>query len=125
MPIEGMAGVLLGLDGYVKGTQEGVAAAAQEIADMLETYAKENHPWIDQSGDTRASIHAVVAIPSETVVDVLLMAGMDYDVFLELAHGGKWAWLWPAVVANRQNILNILQRTLSGGGSYRAQQVTL
>jgi hypothetical protein len=124
MPVEGMAAVLMGLDGYVKGTQANVIAAGNEIADLLEAYAKDNHPWKDETGDTRESIRATIVEMNDKFVDVLLTAGTPYSVFLELAHSGKWAWLWPAVLANRKNIMDILQRNLDSS-NYRAQQVTL
>lgn len=122
MPVEGVSAVISGLEGWVKGTQDNVVKAAFEIAMLLEAYAKDHHPWQDRTGDTRQSIQGTVAEISDEMVLILLSAGMNYDVFLELARGGKWAWLWPAVIANQRKILGILRRNL-GSGQYSARQI--
>jgi len=83
--------------------------AMNEIAQMLEEYAKQNHPWVNQTGDTEASITGAVVKATATEIILSLSAGMPYDVFLELAHNGNWAWLWPSMTANEDQILNLLR----------------
>lgn len=113
--LEGLDAILDGLDAFAEGLLQNAKGAAQEIADVLEAYAKANHPWKNDSGDTEASIMAQMLDDTEDLIIIALSAGMPYDVFLELAHDGKWAWLFPAIVANESKILSILKRRLGNG----------
>ena len=106
--------VLQKLSAWAVGTRRKAMNAAQEIAQLLEDYAREEHAWQDETGDTRASTRGEVIEAAEEIA-VRLSAGMPYDKFLELAHDGKWAWLWPAMIANEDRIMEILKRHLQGG----------
>ena len=94
------------------GMVKAALAAADEIAHLLEAYAKSNHLWKPQTGNTDNSTRGFVAAVTEDTITIVLSAGMSYDVFLELARSGKWAWLWPAVEANRERIREILAKHL-------------
>ena len=109
MAITGLDNVLRRLDIAAAGMRANALAAAQEIAALLETYAKQNHPWTPDTGATDASTRGTV-IDAGDIITIVLSAGMDYDKFLELARGGKWAWLWPAVTDNADAIRDILRR---------------
>ena len=117
--IEGMAVVLNHLDVFADGLRDRAMSAAGEIATLLESYAKTHHKWMPKTGATDVSTTGTV-IDGGEVIDIYLSAGMDYDVFLELARSGKWAWLYPAIDANRDRILRILTKHLgnasAGGG---------
>ncbi|MGL1399977.1 hypothetical protein ACSTI4_23555, partial [Vibrio parahaemolyticus] len=87
------------LKAYAEGLSHQASAAAQEIALTLQHYAQANHPWKMDTGATDLSTLGEVSEDlSAHVYTIVLSAGMDYDVFLELAHSGKWAWIWPAVL---------------------------
>jgi len=112
--IQGLDQALRKLDVYAAGLKSGANLAAHEIAVLLEGYAKSHHPWKDVTGNTTNSIRGTVVEASDEIIRVVVSAGMSYDVYLELAMDGKWAWLWPAIVANEQNIRNILKKRLIG-----------
>ncbi len=76
----------------------------EEIAALLEGYAKSNHEWQPQTGNTDTSTRGFISEVTPQVITAVLTAGMGYDVFLELARNGQWAWLWPAVEANKDVI---------------------
>lgn len=105
--VEGLSVVLDHLELYAEGLKASALIAAGEIAAVLEGYAKSHHPWKPKTGATDASTTGTV-IDGNDVIDIYIAAGMDYDVFLELAHEGKWAWLWPAIEANLERIMQIL-----------------
>lgn len=111
--VTGVDVVLHGLDAWAKGTRAAAVKAAHQIAELLEGYAKENHPWKDESGDTRASIKGQVWDEAEETILITLSAGMEYDVLLELAKSGKWAWLYPTLIANQEKIRYILKKEMS------------
>jgi GTPase Era involved in 16S rRNA processing len=97
--LTGVDTVLMGIEAYVLGLKASVQAAAEEIAELLQEYAKANHPWTVRSGDTNRETTGVVAEVTNEHVLILLRAGMPYDSFLELLKSGKWAWLHPAIEA--------------------------
>jgi hypothetical protein len=97
-----------------------MAAAMGEIASLLGSYARAHHPWTPQTGNTDTSTRAAIVKADETEIVVALTAGMDYDVFLELAREGRWSWLWPAMLDNQERILQILiKRGVEGMASIR------
>jgi hypothetical protein len=102
------------LEVYAQGLRSGALLAGHEIAVLLEGYAKSHHPWSPKTGATDVSTKGTVAEVSTEMIRIVLSAGMDYDVFLEFAKEGKWAWLWPAVVANKEVIRGILKKRLTG-----------
>lgn len=107
--------ILLGnLDKRERTWEQGIEDAADEIAHLLESYAKSNHLWKPKTGNTDTSTKGSVAELTNEYALIVLSAGMDYDVFLELARAGKWSWLWPAIEANPKRIMQILVKHLGG-----------
>lgn len=102
--LRGLDQVQANLDRYYTGTLRRAAEAMEEIAVILEGYAKSHHPWKDDTGNTTNSIRGFIAEATPMTITAVLSAGMEYDVFLELAHDGKWAWLWPAIESNLDTI---------------------
>jgi hypothetical protein len=84
--------------------------AMEEIAAILEGYAKSHHKWKPDTGATDTSTRGFIAEVTPSVITAVLKAGMEYDVFLELAREGKWSWLWPAIEANK----DVIRRKLGG-----------
>ncbi len=103
----GLETVLTAFDIHIELLKAEALKAADEIAHLLESYAKSNHPWKPDTGATDVSTRGFVEDAGE-VINIYLTAGMDYDIFLELARDGKWAWLFPAILANQDRILQIL-----------------
>lgn len=114
MPVDvsGVEACIDGLEAAVEGMQRQAESAAKAIAELLQEYARANHPWQNRSGKTEETTLGIVAEVSEELVLISLSAGMDYDVFLETARQGRWSWLWPAIDANREEIMRILRRHL-------------
>ena len=104
MRITGLDEVQRNLEKWHNGVTRQVARAMEEIGALLENYAKQNHPWSDRTSNTTNSIRGFISKATPLMIQTTLSAGMDYDVFLELARDGKWAWLWPAIEANMDEI---------------------
>jgi hypothetical protein len=88
--------------------------AAQEIAGRLTEQAREHHLWNPVTGLTEAMTEAGIVAEEADYIDIALTVDTDYAVFLELAHEGKFAWLWPAVeyLAATGVITDILRKHL-------------
>jgi hypothetical protein len=106
--VTGLSGVQKNIAALYAGERRAMIVAMREIASLLKTYAKANHEWQPRTQNTQNSTEAGIVKADIDEVVVSLHAGMDYDVFLELARDGKWAWLWPAILACKPQILEIL-----------------
>ena len=113
MDVVGMAEVERNTALYLAAVQKAMRDAGEEIASLLANHAKSNHPWMPRTGATDVSTKGTVIESTAEFVTIALTAGMTYDVFLELAHQGKWAWLGPTVEAVKPQMLQSLARHLA------------
>lgn len=113
MALEGMEQIQANLKRFETEMLQRAAAAANEIADLLVTWAKPNAPFKDQSGNLRQSITGTWEQIQRDVFRVILSAHMSYAGFVELLHGGRYAYLWPAVMENETRILQIWRDRLA------------
>ena len=109
MATSGVETVQLRLDEIVKRLQENANMAMEEVMAALAGWAKTEHSYTDRTGNTTNSIQGEIAEASALIVRGVLSAGMDYDVFLELARDGKWAFLWPVIERHKDDILAIIE----------------
>lgn len=77
---------------------------AQEGAKKFENYAKNNRPWTDRTGHARQRLVGWVEMFSNKV-RIHIGHGVDYGVYLELAHEKRYAILQPTVNALSKEIL--------------------
>lgn len=96
---------------------EGAIEAADAIARLLESYARSHHLYHDRTANLTNSTRAFVEEVRDDLISIVLTAGMEYAVFLELGTermGTKYAWLAPAVEENRTRIVQILRESMGG-----------
>lgn len=90
-----------------------VLAAVQAVADyfapVFESYAKQNAPWTDRTGNARQALYAEVEQLSKDAVALYLAHGMAYGQYLEARWGGRYAIIWPTIQAHLQAISQMLQ----------------
>jgi hypothetical protein len=113
----GLNQILARLDSHLAAVITGCSAAMVEITALLETAAKTDHPYQDDTGNLTGSIRGYVAEVTPTLIKGVLSASMEYAVFVELAHGGKYAFLLPVIEKHEKDIMAILERHLSGTGA--------
>jgi hypothetical protein len=106
----GIDTVTQALHDYQLDQQNRIRLACIEIAHYLEQYAITNHLWKVRTQATNVTTKGTFDEVGEDLYAVVLSAGMDYDVFLELIKNGKYAWLWPAMVENEKVILDTFAR---------------
>ena len=76
----------------------------QEGAKKFENYAKLNRPWTDRTGHARQRLVGWVEMFSDKV-RIHIGHGVDYGVYLELAHEKRYAILQPTVNALSKEVL--------------------
>src|SRR5436190_3258376 len=78
---------------------------AYDRAEDMENWAKENAPWTDRTGDARERLHATVE-ETGPIGTIVLAHGVDYGLWLEIANGGRYAIIAPAIDAWGPVIMN-------------------
>lgn len=90
-----------GLSGKLDDMAARVLAAAKMIASteavQLKSYMQRNRPWVDRTGEAKKRLDATVSSPNSHTVRITLSHGVNYGVFLELAHGAKHAIIKPTI----------------------------
>jgi hypothetical protein len=111
------------LDQYGVKVFDAILAVADFIATKMQDYARKNAIWEDRTGNARSGLFAVALKKergargqflktAERTVEIYLSHGsaVFYGKFLELAHGGKYAIIVPAI----EKHLPELKRLLDG-----------
>ncbi len=76
--------------------------------DMV-NHSKNTAPWTDRTGLARKSINSVTMTDTQGI-STSLGIGMEYGVFLELAHGGRFRTVTPTVDSFRGDFMARIAR---------------
>ena len=75
--------------------------AAGEVAEMIakdiEVQMKANAPWKDQTGHARRELSAEVEKAAKDIVEIYVVHGAEYGIYLELAMGQRFAIIQPTM----------------------------
>lgn len=81
-----------------EGCHEARLLSAQNLSKSMETYAKENAPWEDDTGEAREGLKTVVVDrPGDFVSQVHLGHTAEYGIYLETRNGGEFAIIAPTI----------------------------
>jgi len=100
----------------LSGMETKLAAAilmyCQTKATTLESTMKLNRPWIDRTGMAKATLNTSVSQPNENTVRITLAHGVDYGIWLELAHEKNYAIIAPTINTEGPKVVEGLQGIL-------------
>ena len=82
-------------------------------ASELQAKMKTNRPWTDRTGMAKALLSAKVSQPSPTIIRITLAHGVDYGIWLELAHEKNYAIIAPTVREEGPRIVSDLNGLMS------------
>lgn len=82
-------------------------------ASELQAKMKMNRPWTDRTGMAKTMLSAKVSQPSQNVVRITLAHGVDYGIWLELAHEKNYAIIAPTVRDEGPRIVSDLDNLMS------------
>lgn len=85
-----------GLESLHDKINSAVYMYADTVSKDFESYAKANRPWTDRTGDARRRLKGY----AEKINDgarVCIAHGVDYGIWLEVAHEKRYAILEPTV----------------------------
>lgn len=93
--------------------QQGVLRKAKTTMEVMgvemQNHSKNTAPWTDRTGNARRSINSQTLEDSQGI-STSLGIGMEYGVFLELAHGGRFRTVTPTVDSFRGDFLARIAR---------------
>lgn len=78
----------------------------------IEAYMKTNRPWTDRTGMAKATLNTKVSRPSDNIVRITLAHGVDYGIWLELAHGKNWAIIGPTLDSQGPKVMDDLNNLM-------------
>lgn len=84
---------------------------AETAAKKLESSAKQHAPWTDRTGHARQRLTGKVE-PVSNGYKIILAHGVDYGIWLELAHEKRFAIIAPTINKEGPNILKGFERLL-------------
>lgn len=82
-------------------------------ASELQASMKLNRPWTDRTGLAKATLRAKVSQPNKNTVRITLSHGVDYGIWLELAHGKNYAIIAPTVREEGPRIVEDLNNLMT------------
>ncbi|MDI6617896.1 MAG: hypothetical protein QME45_04350 [Clostridiales bacterium] len=97
------------LNGAANKIKAALKLYADTAAKKLEAEAKSNAPWTDRTGHARQGLNGSSGWDANKL-KVVLSGGMEYSVYLELAHEKKYAILEPTIQKNAKAILEGYQK---------------
>lgn len=86
---------------------------ASTKASQLQSKMKLNRPWTDRTGMAKALLNAKVSQPNTHTIRITLAHGVDYGIWLELAHGKNYAIIAPTVREEGPRIVEDLNNLMS------------
>lgn len=82
-------------------------------ASELEAKMKINRPWTDRTNMAKTRLNAKVSQPSSNIIRITLAHGVEYGIWLELAHGKNYAIIAPTVREEGPRVVNDLNNLMS------------
>lgn len=82
-------------------------------ARQLQSNMKKNRPWTDRTGKAKATLNAKVSQPEKNIIRITLAHGVDYGIWLELAHEKNYAIIAPTIKVEGPRIVEDLSDIMS------------
>lgn len=92
-----------------------IQAVAQYTATVMQNDARSNAAWTDRTGNARAGLFGTAEADfGQKIVTIYLSHGatIDYGVYLELAHGGRYAVIMRTMEAHLDELRAMLDDVL-------------
>lgn len=86
---------------------------AKTKADQLQEYMKANKKWTDRTGAAKRELKGLVSVPKEHQVQITLAHGVNYGIWLELAHEMNYAIVRPTILNKSGEVLDGLDMLMS------------
>jgi hypothetical protein len=103
---------LLGGFEEVAKKEAAIAIKLQTEATEVQDYMKQHAPWTDRTGQARRSLNTSVG-RTNTGYRITLAHGVDYGIWLELAHEKRFAIIEPTIQSKGQQVIKSFENFMS------------
>lgn len=100
-----------GLEAFMDKSEASIQMYAETAALKLQNYMRDEAPWTDRTGDARKRLTGTV-YRVKGGYQIILSHGVDYGIWLELAHEKRFAIIQPTILVNSNEIMRGLDRLL-------------
>ena len=90
----------------------GIELYINSAASQLQGEMKKDAPWTDRTGEARRRLTATTSKEQNYVYVITLAHGVNYGVYLELAHEKKYAIIQPTILKEAPKIFADLKHIL-------------
>jgi hypothetical protein len=97
-----------------KKTAVAILMYCKTKAAQLEASMKLNRPWTDRTSMAKTTLNTSVSQPDINTVRITLAHGVDYGIWLELAHERNYAIIEPTLNQEGPKVMDGLQGILDG-----------
>lgn len=88
----------------------------QIVTAQNENRAKSTAKWTDRTGQARSSITGSFETDGNSMISALAI-GADHGIFLEKANGGNYAIVWPTILEQQRQLIEIGRVALVSGAA--------
>lgn len=82
-------------------------------ASEIQSKMKLNRPWTDRTNMAKALLNAKVSQPDSNTIRITLAHGVEYGIWLELAHEKNYAIIAPTIEEEGPRIIQDLDNLMS------------
>lgn len=100
------------LNAFNKNLGAAVLMYAATKAVNVESYMKLNRKWTDRTGKAKATLNTKISQPNDHTVRMTLAHGVDYGIYLELAHEKNYAIIQPTLNKKAPEIMKDLKNLM-------------
>lgn len=105
-------GLLNGLEFFGDKSQAAILMYAETAALSLQNHARNNAPWTDRTGHARQRLRGDVLTVANGY-KIRLAHGVDYGMWLELAHEKRFAIVQPTIQLKSSEVMKGFQGLLN------------
>lgn len=100
-----------GLELFASKSDAAITMYAESSALVLQNYARDHAPWTDRTGHARQRLTGSQMRVTKGY-QLKLAHGVDYGIWLELAHEKRFAIIQPTILAKSNEIMQGFERLL-------------
>lgn len=101
------------IEAYGDKVLAGIYAIGQYITLKMQSEAQKGGPWTDRTGNARKMLRGEIESAAEYIMTLYLVHGVDYGLWLEVAHGGQYAVIMDVLEPNAEELMAMIRRYLA------------
>lgn len=94
------------IEKYGDKLMAGLMMYADTKAISLESIMKRNRSWVDRTGTAKATLNAKATQVDDNVARITLSHGVEYGIWLEMAHEKKYAIIKPTLDSESPKVMD-------------------